>query len=207
VQIPYIKLTIIGKSYEDTTPALEQVMVADGLIPTVNKVPKTWHLIQDPGSTVNGYPSFDCDARFLVDYLDLVDSEGKKRWEAWNKKFPESAKIFWPLVAELARDEMYLAIPGVMRFALQIDRDEPTKFESRLAQIAAADYLEFGTIDQNKNRLERALNRLTKSIEKYPSQDAYRHRAEVLKQLGRADAAESDQVNASEMLPEKESSD
>jgi hypothetical protein len=207
VQVPYLKLTIIGKSYEDTTPALEQVMVSDGLIPSVKKIPKTWHLIQDSGSTVDGYPSFECDARILVDYLDLVDTEGNSCWESWNQEYPESAKIFWPLVAEMARDEMYLAIPGIMRLALEIERDEPGEFEDRLTQIAAADYLQFGIIDQKKKRLRRALVRLTKSTEMDPSTDADRHRDEVLKQLGKTDNTESNRPSAVEMLPEKEPSD
>ena len=178
-QAPIFGWPIRKKSYIDTTTPLEKELIADKLItPTVNPK-KTWHLTNDSGSG-NGMMPVECDARFLTDYLDQRNDEGDYFWSTWNSRFPEPAKIYWPLVADLARDQMYLKVSDVMEFAKKLDQlnDDEAKnidvaqFETELKTMIAKAYLELGEIDLELERFKQAKFRLEKSDEIQPSQKA-----------------------------------
>jgi len=183
-QVPGLDWVILKKTYSDSTTVLEGDLVADKLIKPVINQKKKWHLIWDSGDG-GGLISHECDARFLTEYLDMTDDEGANYWTQWNEKFPDSAKIFWPRVADLAREEMYLKIPDVMQAAMELDADEPDEFQLVLDRLAANIYFELGGIDLELDRLERARHRLDRSIEILPSQEAYQKRSECLAKLGK----------------------
>ncbi len=163
-QAPLLKWVIHKKVFSDATTPFEYFLTIDGFVPTVVNRTKAWHLIQDSGSH-SAFPSDQCDARFLTDYLDLKDDDGIDYWMIWTEDFPKSAKIFWPRVAELARDEMYLRIPDVMQFAMELEKDNPTKFKVSLDQRSSEIYLELGEIDLKLDRIARAKRRLEKSVD------------------------------------------
>ncbi len=170
-QTPYFNWVIAKKTYFDETTPLEENLVLDGLImPVVNK-PQTWHLISDSGSTPE-FMSAGCDARFLTKFLDLTDDKDHDYWLGWNEKYPDSAKFFWPRVAELARQEMYLKIPDVMQFAMAVEKDDVGTFADRLDELVAQAYLELGKLDLELERFERAEIRLQQSVEIKPSPHA-----------------------------------
>ena len=170
-QTPYFNWVITKKTYSDTTTPFEETLVLDGLIvPVVNRT-KNWHLISDSGSTSN-FISAGCDARFLTNFLDLTDDEGENFWMGWNEKFPKTAKFFWPRVADLARQEMYLRIPDVMQLAMEIEKDDVKKFREKLDELISLAYFELGKIDLELERFERAEIRLQRSVETKFSQEA-----------------------------------
>jgi hypothetical protein len=182
-QVPGLDWVLFKKTYTDVTTVLEQDLVADKLVkPVINKT-KTWHLIWDSGDR-DGLPSDQCDARFLTAYLDMSDDEGNNYWTPWNEKFPKCAKVFWPRVADLARDEMYLKIPDVMRVAMEVDSDQPDQFLPILDRLSAKIYLELGSLDLEMDRLERARLRLDRSIQILPSREAYQCRSDCLARMG-----------------------
>ena len=195
-RVPYFKWTIIGKNYIDLTPAFEQTLVDDGFITSVKNNPQVWHLYRDSGTSFGEDPSADCDANLLVSYLEMLDPDGDSLWDSWNQKYPESAKIFWPVVAELARQEMYLAIPDVMRLALSNENDEPDLFSEKLDQASAAAYFELAKIDQGKEQNERAVKRFSRAIELRPTTEAYQHRADAYQALGKNELADQDRATA-----------
>lgn len=195
-RVPYFEWTLIGKQYIDVTPTLEQMLVDEGLITTTKNNPQVWHLYRDSGTSFGEVKSPDCDANLLISYLDLLTPEGELLWELWNKKYPESAKVFWPIVAELARDEMYLAMPDIMRLALSIDDDKPKLFAEQLDLAVGAAYVDLAMIDQDNRRFERAVERLSRAIEIRPSSDAYLRRAEVYQALGENELANQDRAAA-----------
>ena len=169
-RVPFFHWTIFGKQYDDVTTDFEKSLLADGLIPPTTSSPKKWHLYRDPGSGTVGRPSSDCDARILVEYLELrrPDSDSVYYWEDWNEKHPELAKIFWPKIAELAQHEMYLVIPDIMRLAMAAPEgdgvtDQVDSFEEQLTKMTADAYQLLGELDQSKGRTDRATARLQRA--------------------------------------------
>ncbi|MFK7767561.1 MAG: hypothetical protein AB8B55_10100 [Mariniblastus sp.] len=189
-RLPILKWTIIKKTYVDTTTGMEQELVGGNFITPITNPTKTWHLTNDPGNGTGVLPA-ECDSRFLTHYLDMRDLEYDFFWSGWNTKFPDAATIFWPIVADLARDEMYLKIPYVMEFAMELDEldDKEIKnfdvdeFETDLNLVVAKVYLEMGTLDLNMNRFAKAKSRLMKSDKLSPSQEAKDRLAKCMTQL------------------------
>lgn len=195
-RVPYFKWTLIGKQYFEMTPTLQQTLVDDGFITVVKNTPQVWHLYRDSGTSFGEDKSPDCDASLLVSYLDLLNPAGDSLWDSWNQKYPESAKVFWPVVAELARNEMYLAMPDIMRLALSIDSDEARLFTEQLDLAVAAAYLDLAMIDQDNGQYGRAVKRLSRAIEIRPSSEAYHRRADAYQAFGKNELANQDRVAA-----------
>lgn len=164
-QTPYFDWVITGKTYSDATRPFDQSLVIDGfVVPVVNvNKSRTWHLVSDSGSS-ESFMSAGCDARFLTSFLDLTDDEGEDYWLGWNERHPNAAKIFWPRVAELARNEMYLKIPDIMQFAMEYESDDAKLFSRELDALVSQSYLELGQIDLELKRFERAESRIQLSI-------------------------------------------
>lgn len=209
-QFPGLNWVLFKKTYVDITPNLELDLVADKRIKPVINNPKTWHLIWDSGDST-GLASNECDARFLTDYLDMVDEEGLDYWTQWNDKYPISANDFWPMIAKLARDEMYLKIPDVMQFAIQVESDKPKEFKPSIDRVVAKAYREMGQLDVETGQLDRARHRLDQSILIHPTREAYLIRSECLEKMGflkessqDQDLANSFEENASVEMPEKD---
>jgi hypothetical protein len=163
-RIPWLDWTISGIEYTDVTTKLEQTLKTEGLIDSkkpASGAQKTWHLYRDSGVP----DSHACDARFLTTYLDFHDWDSKTAtstpfWLKWNEEFPQSAKIFWPTVADLARNEMYLIVPDVMRFAFDVTKDKPKPFESELNKRARAGWILSGESDLQMGNYQRAAKSL-----------------------------------------------
>lgn len=145
------------------TVGLHQELVQDGLVQPVNHQPQRWHLVHDSGSTRAGRPSHDCDARLLIDYLELFNDEGELVWRLWNLDHPQLAKVFWPRIAELARDEMYLQIPPLMAWVLDGHPSDLASFDAELRQRVAEAYRTMGSLDEELGRADRAQQRLLKA--------------------------------------------
>ena len=168
-QMPLTGWVVMKKVYSDKTSDLEKSLTADRLIRSVILKKKRWHLVSDFGSSVI---SHQCDARFLTGYLDKLDNDGNSYWDTWNTDFPKCAKVFWPEVAELARDEMYLKIADVMRVAMSVSKDDPVPLGPKLKAVLSDVYLELGTLDIEQGKLKRAAQRLKKSIQHDPDSKA-----------------------------------
>jgi len=175
-QMPLTGWVIFKKLHEDKTTDLEKSLIANKLVPSVVSKTKRWHLVSEFGSSV---VSHECDARFLTSYLDKHE-EGVNYWDSWNADYPKCAKVFWPHVAELARDQMYLKVAEVMQLAMSISKDEPDLFEHSLETKLSEVYLELGSLDAELGRLERAEYRLKRSLE----HDSDSGAAQELKKLG-----------------------
>lgn len=166
-QIPWLNWTVSGIEYTDITQELEQTLTTDRLIrrkTTPQGQKKNWHLFYDSAVP----DSHACDARFLTTYLDFDDWDSKTAtstpfWLKWNEKFPQSAKIFWPTVADLARSEMYLTIPDVMRFALNIEQDRPETFQANLNEVTKRGWVSAGEADFHSGEYQRSAERLCRA--------------------------------------------
>lgn len=173
---PYTDWVICRRSYSTnsfggyTSYSMPSLVREKYIKPVFNK-DKNWHLVEDNGS-YPGDSSSDCDARFLVDFLSLLDQNGENIWTVWNSEYPKLAKVLWPLIAEMARDEMYLVVGDVLTFVIDSEYSDPKKFEADLRQEVAKAYLKLGKFDLENNDLESAELRLTKSTNFHSSDEA-----------------------------------
>ena len=177
------------KDYYQSMPTL----VADKYIKPVYKKEKTWHLLQDNGYYYRGH-SADSDARLLVDFLGLLDENHENKWTTWNSEHPKLAKIFWPLIADMARDEAYLTVGDVLTFALDSENLDPKQFEADLQQEVAKAYLKLGTIDFENDAFGSAENRIKKSLEYHSDSEA----KSLLKRIRSAKPLAEEPVSGSE---------
>ena len=162
-KIPYLDWVIMEKKIVDETVPIQQELIDLGLLP-LNSTAKNWHLISESNFSNSLLPP-ECDARFLIHYLDLKDSEYAYVFLEWNLEHPDLAPLFWPHVIEMARQESYLKIPEIMEFALTDCPKNPTKFSNELNTLVAQAYLELAEIDYDLGRLERAKVRLQLSLD------------------------------------------
>jgi hypothetical protein len=161
-QDPMTGFIFRGRTYSatyDNHPDL----VTDKLISPRNISPKTWHLISEKSSWTRSI-SHDCDARFLYVSLNQLTEDQTGFWEDWNSNYADHAKILWPLIAEMARDDLYLTLCKVMDAAAEKSATANLDdFEAELNQMVADAYLEQGIIDLGMDRAIRAKYRLEKS--------------------------------------------
>lgn len=180
-QMPWTDWVVVKKVYSDRTTDLEKSLTGDKLIRSVILKKKRWHLISEFGSSL--VPD-QCDARFLTGYLDKYDKDGNNYWDTWNTDYPKCAKVFWPEVADLARDEMYLKVADVMRVAMSVSEDDPQPFQVELQTVLSDVYLELGTLDIELGEMERAKKRLKTSILHDPDSKAVEKLESIENQTG-----------------------
>jgi len=177
-RLPLVGWTIRGRRFDDIDLSVD--LIQDGFI-TPQPI-KQWHLVSEGSFSSNNQ---NCDARFLIQLLNLkTSSDLSSYWIEWNEKYPDHAKTFWPLVAELARDELYLVLPELVEIPIGVDRVSQAKGGGDLAaldstsqpsiieieafrtalhdQIARA-YELYGSIDLELGRVERSAYRINKS--------------------------------------------
>ena len=168
-------------------------LVGNKYIQPIFKKKKTWHLIEDNGAYQHGY-SADSDAHLLVDFLCLKDENGENKWTVWNSDHPKLAKIFWPLIAEMAQDEIYLTVGDVLTFALDGDHSKPKRFKADLREKVAEAYLKLGRIDFQNSDLESAEYRTEKSIKFHSNPEA----KSLLEKIRSAEPTAEEPMSASE---------
>lgn len=195
--VPVINYTFQGIEYVDSTPVLEKTLVADGLIPTPAggvTAPRTWHLISDSKTPVE--LSNDFDAGILCQYLDLKNREGENVWVVWNSKHPKLAAEFWPVVQKLAQNDVYWAIPPIMRQALALEKESDPVFSDTLSRTAARGYIEAARECQSEGDHARAIRLFSFAIGHEPGPAAFRGRAESYRQTGDLDKSRADEQQA-----------
>ncbi len=168
-RLPLINWTKRGIEYDDVPSESFQVLIDDDWIRASGRTPKRWHLVRATsgfdGSNHGKHSSTECDARFLTKYLNFTNSDGENYIMKWTDDHPKAAKVFWPLIAEMARDSLYLPIPQVMEFAIDFPKMEKTEqFNSELEQLVADAWFEAAKTDQLNGRHERAIKRFDVAI-------------------------------------------
>lgn len=95
---------------------------------------KRWHLVEDSASNLQ---SRDFDAKLLVRFLDLTDSEYESIWIIFNEDYPGLADEFWPIVADMARNYLYVELTEIMARATKVNRENISDFETFMRRHAS----------------------------------------------------------------------
>ncbi|QEG25275.1 hypothetical protein [Mariniblastus fucicola] len=164
---PIVNWTRRGIKYTDVENGTALMLIDDDWIRETGRTPKRWHLVSENGGNFSTTRkiSADCDARFLTNYFDLSNNEGEIYVSKWTDDNPDSAKIFWPLIAEMARDDLYLPIPELIEFVLDYpDPDKDDEFPVKLRKRVADAWYQAGLTDQLNGSHEKATARFDMAI-------------------------------------------
>jgi len=144
-RLPLLNWTLRGIEYHKFQNDSAKTLIDDDWIRVSGRTPKRWHLVSENGSTHGDgkNSSVECDARFLTKYFDFNDNEDENYIMKWTEDHPQAGKVFWPLIAEMARDSLYLPIPEIMEFAIEYPKiDDPDQFNAELEQLVADAWFE-----------------------------------------------------------------
>jgi hypothetical protein len=151
-RIPLVHWQVTGIDYTDTTGSLEQHLKANKLVPISKPAKPTWHTIQ-ASAGVRQLPVGD--AAILYRYLDAATAPGGKEWLDWTTSQPKAAAVMWPVVAQLARDQLYLYLPELLELANKADN--VATFTTELNAFAARSYTQVADARRDLGRHNEAV--------------------------------------------------
>jgi hypothetical protein len=187
-RLPLINWTKRGIEYTDVENATAESLIQDDWIRETGRKPKRWHLVSESGGFFrdSGKLPAECDARFLTSYFDLSNEDGETLVIKWTDENPKSAKMVWPLIADMARGNLYLLIPDIFEFVLdrpEADKDE--NFASEFRVRVSESWYQAGLTDQLKGEHDRAIERFNTALavnEDHPSAEQARLKSEAASQ-------------------------
>ena len=193
--MPIFGIVIQGIEYDDTTPVFEQTLYADGFLGKSPKE-KKWHLLWDSNSDVR---SPDFDARLLTNYLDIESSSQSNSsiWMAWNEDHPSFAIELWPVIAELAREQLYLDVAEILNQTISLDKEyDNLAFKTFLWNHACNSLNQKASHLRDSGELEESVRLYSLSIDIDPNHEAYLGRSNVYLELGKNVESERDSISA-----------
>jgi len=123
---------------ESTTGALESYLQTGKLLKPPATPTGRWDLYRAAPQPDN--PNH-LDSQILVSYLEMMDASGDLVWLKWSRRHPHLAKILWPHVGQLAREQLYVMLPELFSTAAAHSPPPglPTKKPSPGDGVAAVD--------------------------------------------------------------------
>lgn len=178
-EIPIVGIQVWPVKRFDVTGDVETDLVTNKIItPKTPKDPR-WDLVLGyRGSTQVA----DGDANILVRYLDRLDGKGGRTWQTWTTDKPKLAKIFWPAIAKLAEEELYLFMPDLFEMAAAASDVTPESvktFETSLHALLAQKYHDFGIVQQKLERHADAITLLSEALKLAPDEKAWKEELEI----------------------------
>ena len=134
-QIPWLRVQITGIDRVDTSGDLVQHLKTAKIVTPRNQQSPQWHTIQ---ATAHGMELPPGDAAILFRYLDASTAPAGQDWLTWTNNHTPEAGVLWPVVAQLARDQLYLHVPELL--VLAEDTSNLAQFTSRVNAYAADRY-------------------------------------------------------------------
>jgi len=173
-----VKVSPVWRSVSRTT--LEQTLVDHQYI-TIKKPPRRWDFVS---SNRLGRTWREGDAQILRQYLDAWSEEGDSHWLRWTTSHPATAKIFWPEIAKLAQQELYLLTPDL--FELAAEQTDVQAFQGALNRVLARRYEELAHVEVELQNFAAAVRFYTEALSYEPNRAAIlRGRALASAALGR----------------------
>jgi tetratricopeptide (TPR) repeat protein len=205
-EIPLLRVQVFPIVRQDCTNDLEQYLTSEKIIAAMGtpESQRRWDLVvaTQGGSDQTRLMFSEGDARILCSYLDARDADNKIVWLEWTKQHREVAKVLWPLIAELARQELYFFVPDLLLAARGAKQAE--ELQPRLHQLLADRYVDLARTQQKLGQHALAVELYTEAIDLQPkSSVAYTGRAESLQVLGETERAGADLARAREIVPRR----
>lgn len=151
-QIPLLGFQVTPILRDDTTNSLENYLRAHKFItPTPPGNPR-WDLVTARSASTGLVRG---DAEILCSYLDTTNELDNLHWQRWTDLHPEAARILWPLVAQLARQQLYLFAPELFEWAER--ESDPKVLAQELQRSLARQYLRLAEIQEQLGHQDTAL--------------------------------------------------
>jgi len=201
-QIPVIQVQVYPITRTDYTGQLSIYLKQHKYITTTKVNQPRWDLVYqggiDPLSEI-------CDARLLCQYLDQYNENRDLYWLEWTEDHPQLGKVFWPLIATLARKGHYVLVPEL--FGLAKDASNVGDFRQGINKSLNKHYRLRAEAEQKLSNHRKAADYFTEALS-YESSDlaSLRGRATSYDALGereksRADLAEADRSSRGSSSP------
>lgn len=192
-EIPLIGIQVSPIWHKDQSSDLERFLVSDSLVPAAKGAdPKgvRWDLVYARRGEVVSHRG---DAQILCNYFDARDRNEEETWLTWTKKHQELASILWPVIRDLANQELYIFIPQLMEIA---ERTPSTsQFSDLISQTLTTRLLELATNQRFLDRHAQAIELYTQALTRSPNEiEALQGRAESLRILGKQQESAADQA-------------
>ncbi len=176
-EIPLLGLQVSPIVRDSRTDSFARYLCNSGFITSAEPGSQRWDLVYAARS---GRVSFRGDAEILCSYLDAVNEEDASYWKAWSEENPEAAKVLWPLVARLARRQLYILAPELIDLARS--ESKPKRLQRSLNDSLARQFLRLGRTEQDLGNHETAIDLLDEALVYAPDdpditdcRDASRH--------------------------------
>ncbi|MGE0756383.1 MAG: hypothetical protein AB7F89_16470 [Pirellulaceae bacterium] len=196
-EVPLLGWQVSPVWRQDITNDLESYLKSAKLIGISATQAPQWDLViaRRGGLSRNSNLLSQGNARILCQYLDAQDDEKQRVWLQWSKERPELAKIVWPAVAHLARQELYIFVPDLL--VLARGATDATHLQQRMNAHLVDRYIAFGQAQQQLSNHQAAIELFTEALALFPSSaEALVGRAKSLTTLGMNDKASADLVEA-----------
>ena len=131
-ELPVVGIQVFPVTRKTKTSALESYV--GKLLNLQQANGEEWHVVSLYRSA-RKYT--DGDASLLCTYMD-IEVAGKQEWLSWSTEHPALAKVLWPVVANLARNRMYIFIPKLMESAKAASESAP--FQQQVNRQLAEQY-------------------------------------------------------------------
>ena len=195
LEFPLIRLQITPVSHADETGDLEKYLVAQKLLPKSKAGDTNWDLVYAAQGTTAAAHG---DARILCRYLDTVDDANDLAWLKWSKDHGEMAKLLWPVIAKLARADLYSFIPDV--FVVARSAADADALQQAIDATLAAKYLLAAQTLQKLEQDKAAGELFTEALAHDPNLvSALEGRAASQKRLGHMESAAADTARAAKL--------
>jgi hypothetical protein len=140
-ELPVFGLQVWPISRADCTGPLERFLEDKKLIAAKadKAVEVRWDLVfSQRGVGTSSRRLAHSDAQILCYYLDAEDAAGTSVWLKWSEDHGEQARVLWPAVARIARQQLYLFAPDLM--CLTHDNPTAAELQTRIAATLAQKY-------------------------------------------------------------------
>ncbi len=170
-QIPLLRIQIwpvrVAKISNKASSDLAKYLRTNKLLGNSNGQPPRWDLvsmIQIGGGSYRG------DALVLTSYLQQPGATGTESWLSWSKNNPKLAQELWPVVARMARENMYVTIPNLFEAARLAESKEQLAAEIR--RVVVSELSQFADAERKRGDVARANQLIRIALEFDPDNSA-----------------------------------
>jgi hypothetical protein len=176
-ELPLVHLQVTPVWRDEDTSTLAVHLRSKKLLPASKEDEPRWHFVH----AIRGGEPLTGDANILRGYMEIRQDD-EILWLQWSKDHREAAAVFWPTVAEVARDHQYVFLPEMFELALAAENADGLRRD--LDQLLAKEYSALAANQFALAAHSDAIDSYTQALRYLPGDAA------ALK--GRADAYEAD---------------